>query len=1162
MKKCSSQNYSKDLHSNSINLSNLKSTSINELVEDIYSVLQDCPFSTDINDSIDENTYQDSIDELIKQVDTKLSEVKLDFELSKQDKQKVINNLKTKLLPIPLTKAEEQISAVIKGTDLVKEEEIQKKRYKQMLGEVYGTVNPGIDSWRKRLFEDSLALATIIDTSGDGMIIDSNDDLNNNIINYQESQYKIIRDYITKYHLHDVDSQDFPKTLYTQSKQNQYVKVKTPAHYNTITAMYNIIESLKNDGSFLNSIENGWNEDIDNIKKITQDRALYKAVNAFINLVYFDDVLNQTLNKFIKISPQPNPIQASIDGYGLPTYKYKYQIAVGNSNARKTWGDDVSDSIEEMSKFSKVLINRIQVYDYKDGTAQWGRLEPKDFVGTIVKLKSVGSLVTDNEFKKSVEKLTTESSLQNGYLNTIFKKLFIDKDKSIIKELSDKGFDYNNMNTLYSIYRTVFDTRQGIKRDNKSWIEVENDYIRKTGIKSRYNLVNTIYGLICSNSTLDYLQSVYDFDTDTVKTSVKDKYSISKTKFDIINDINDNTIKRQDTESLLSMYKLTRKSDDKSYIVNISGINYDINVTGPGINILSKKNVAARNFKIDKLKQLSNISLYTTEQRNKLLSRTNLNNDEQQFVNVLSFIDTMLNTDFSKNGQSLNELAITMKGRPTIFHDLFMSAVRALVIQDIYNDFRNATKDDGTHYAKTELREYLKKSGKFPGLHDVSNLYAYFRSDYDGYQLTTVDTNEQWIIKLANTRALLANDTSKSVISDLQGNKVPNFSPAFLSAELKSQLDESNEKGLASAYLFFSGNKNALLNVTIDSDIKTKYGDVKQVKNMTEKELLYHAFVQNFLIPLHEDGTIYTQSTTQSDKTKFIANHIDLQNIIIDGKKLTDLIKSKSLEQSVIQKINSTIGAAYNKVYNRVVEDYKKVFPSIKGIDDINNILKGTPITSATGNVVVINSEEDLINTVNSYNKANPNDVVTFYKDLHYRQVSGSIPVNENGKIKNKSFKKLAFNELLYEFATNLYNQNDTSRLQQRISSEKRRFVNTLINKGFCIQATDQIKSIMSQTFGLNTNKWIQSFGDEEYVVLAKQNKKNIVYNNLTDQDFEINPMLNAYFLIDNLIGNNLRFSTTGSEINHKIKALAKLDLKSKIPNIEANKSNILLLNP
>lgn len=1134
-----------------INLSKLESSNIDELIEDVYSVLQDLPFSTDIDESVDEENYTDSIDALIKQVGVELSKANLPFELSTQDKARITRSLKTKLLPRPLTKAEQQISAIIKGTDLVREEDIQQIKYKSILSSVYGTSNPGMDFWRRRIFEDNLALATIVDTRGEGMIIDSDRKLNNNIINYQESQYKIIRDYLTKYHLQEADVEQFPKNLYVTSTKNNKVKIKTQNHYNTITAMYNIIESLKSEGTFLDSIENGWNEDIDKVKQTSQNRDLYNAVNAFINLTYFDDVLKQSLSKFINVGSQANPIQFTLDGYGTPTYQYKYQIAAGNSNARKTWGDDVQDSLEEMAKFSQVLINRIPLYDYKDEVEQWGRLKPKDFVGTVVKLKSAGTLVTDNEFKDAVKNLTKDQSRRNGNLQTIFKKLFIDKNQNIIRELESRGFDYNNMNVLYSIYRTVFDTRKKTKqngRQNKSWLEIEDAYLKENGIRSRYNLVETMYGLICSNTALNYLQTVYDFDTQTTKTAVKDKYSISKTKFDIINDINDNTIKRLDSAQLLDEYKLTPMADGKSYSINIAGKDYQIKVNGLGINLLSKKNVSASRFQIKELEGLKDVSLNTREQRNALVSRHNLTAQETQLVDVLSFIDNMLNTDFSKNTQSLNELVISMKGRPNFLHDVFMSAVRALVIQDIYNDFRKATKEDGSTYALTELRTFLKDSGKFPGIYDARNLYEYFRTDFDSYQLTTVDSNEPWVVKLANTRALLANDTSKSVISNLDGDKIPNFSPAFLSGDIKTQMRESNEAGGPTAYLLFSGNRKAVLDVTIDTDVRTKDGKVKQIKNMTEVELLYNALVNKFLLPLHEDGTIFTQSTTQSDKTKFIADHISLGDIIIDNQKLTDLIKSPALEQAVVSKLKSTIGTAYNKVYERVIEDYKRLFPQIKGIDDISKVLKGIPTKLATGEEVTINSEKDLMNVVNSYNKANPNNTITLYKDLHYRQIKG---------------KKLAFNELLYEFATNLYNPNDSTRLNQRLALEKRRFLKNLLEKQFSIPVDEQMKSIMKQTFGLNIKQWIKKIGGEEYVVLAKSGNEDILYGSIDDNaDFTLNPMLNAYFLIDNLIGNNLRFSTTGSEINHKIKALAKLDLKKKIKNENLNKRNILFLNP
>ena len=116
-----------------INLSKLESSNVDELIEDVYSVLQDLPFSTDIDESIDEETYTDSIDALVKQVGVELSKTNLPFELSTQDKSRITRSLKTKLLPRPLTKAEQQISAIIKGTDLVREEDIQQIKYKSIL---------------------------------------------------------------------------------------------------------------------------------------------------------------------------------------------------------------------------------------------------------------------------------------------------------------------------------------------------------------------------------------------------------------------------------------------------------------------------------------------------------------------------------------------------------------------------------------------------------------------------------------------------------------------------------------------------------------------------------------------------------------------------------------------------------------------------------------------------------------------------------------------------------------------------------------------------------------------------------------------------------------------------------------------------------------------
>jgi hypothetical protein len=69
-------------------------------------------------------------------------------------------------------------------------------------------------------------------------------------------------------------------------------------------------------------------------------------------------------------------------------------------------------------------------------------------------------------------------------------------------------------------------------------------------------------------------------------------------------------------------------------------------------------------------------------------------------------------------------------------------------------------------------------------------------------------------------------------------------------------------------------------------------------------------------------------------------------------------------------------------------------------------------------------------------------------------------------------------------------------------------------------------------------------------MILAKyDNGENIVYGIKTDptRNIELNPLLENYFMVHNLVSNNLRHILTGSEINHPIKSLNKFDFKSDL---------------
>lgn len=1158
---CLSENFNKEKHLYTLDFVNkLQSDNVNDLIEEIYKVLEGAPFSTSINDSSDTDNYKHSIDEFITCLGDILQK-NASIKLAVKDINSIKRGLAQRMLPAPLTKAEQIISAVIEGTDLIKQEDIDKMRYTRVVQSFYGQSNLSVDNWRLQNFEDALGGATIF---GEKVgIVDNDFDLNNNIINYQESQYQIMRNYLQKYHFKSLDTSIFPQHYYTNSRIDPSVKVQTSNSQNTFTAMYNIINHLKQTNEFKDLLEKGWNDDIMQIAKTSREREFFKAVSAYLNLTYFDQTLKGSQTSFVSITRQDMPIEVVVGENGKRNYTYKYHIEVGNSNAVKTWGVENTDAIKQMSNFNKYLINRIPIYNTEQidsgtnlPTRQFGRLESKDFIGTMVKLIELGTNLKGSQVKEQFAKdcasLINNPSLVDGPLYRVFKTFFGNTDEkktSVIDALKENGFDINNINILYSIYHTVFDVS-----NKESWYNLENKY-RKTGkgFRSRYNLVENAYNIICSNASLNYLSTTYNSETGEYETQVKEKYSINSTKFDIKNSINNYTLNRDDRKTLLKTYELTQQEDKLSYSIKIGKSNYLIKVKSDprkAINILSKKKATSSDYIIEELEKFKSINLNNSNTREEIINATNGINYE--FKQLLNFIGDMLDIRFTNSVADLNELNMAMMGDSNFLKNMFISATRALVVNDIYDKFDKATKEGGSSYNKTELIQYMKDTGDWPSIVSVKGYEAneYFDSTKIGSQLNVVYVNEPWVTKLARVKAILAQDTVTSVITDLQGNKNPNMSPTYLNSteEIKNQISISNAAELPTANLLFSQKKGALLSSTVNLDIQTDTFATKQVKSMTQQELIYDAIINKFFVPLIKNNTVFTQCTTQSDKTKFIATHINMAALGFDRNS----VNSINLENQVLDKYINTIGAAYKGIYKNILDDYKKVFPELTSIEKINDALQGRLTVLVNGQPTKINNEKALIQAVNIHNKNNPKDQVVFYKDLTYR-------VTNSG---------LAFNELLYDFATNLYA--NTANLAVRLKLEKIRFLNNLMDNQVFFKVTPQLKSIVTKLFGVDyASQWIKQIGEgtgpyapkQEYLILAKKGATDILYGNINENEsIQLNPLLNAYFLLDNLIGNNLRFQSTGSEINHKIKALSKLNLKDRLIKLVGLSDNDIIL--
>lgn len=1143
MRQCLLPYFDKDQFSGDLRLDKNSFENMAELKESVRLMLEgDLPFRIKTDES--DSDYEDSINNLIQTLYTKIDELSLQFEFDASAKRDLSRYIKSLVMPKPLTKTEQLIQANIAGTDLITEDDRRNIKFSNLIRSIYGKGTSPLNASRQNAFDNDMLLRTIIDSAKKKLITNENE-LNGGITSFQSQQYEILKNYLTSqgYNLSDYG---IPQNLYHTDNATK-IPVLTKGYYNLLTLMYNVIEKARRDDSLEQLLEDGWSKFIFN----NQEPTLYRAVNAYINLAYFDDVLKQFLGEYIQINEDYDaPITAFKNEYGQTEFVNKYTFAKGNKFATKTWGVEDHDALKEMSKFSQVLIKSIPVYEYNIERAAeseaFGRMETKDFVNTISKLLDLSSSITDNEIQEAI--CNFQDNPRQSML-FIFQKIFDGNNKRILDNLFDLGFDQNYINYLYSIYRTCF-------KGTNSWDYIEQRYIRNNGLPNTYPIIDTVIGIMNSNVANNFLETTFNYDDQKTETSVKKKYNDRSTKFDVINNVNSLTVDRQNKAEILSTYKLESSGRNYTITINIQGnpVKFEF-LPLDNTGILDKTTTSTK-LSISNMPDLQEFNLDSINERRRLIGGVGLSEAEYKLMAILRFVDTMLSTNFSSDQEGLRKLNLMQNLYSKNFKELFASAARALVVTDIYNKFETATKDDGTKYSKLELLKFLEDKKPYYDAIQAFNAKQkkpYFIQRFDGFQLSTLYSSQNWLDNLSQVEAILSGETSKSVISNLDGDKIPNFSPQFLGARIEQQLKISAEAGDATSNLLFVQNRNAIKQKVINTDVLTKNGIRKQIKNMTSGELLYDSIVNKFFTPILSEKLIYTQPTTYADKTKFLLYGVSLKTLQIDS------LIGKSFDEQIERLMRETIGKTYQGIWNNVRNDYKKLFSEYVTDEelDLDSVQDWLNNHSAT----------DLQNKIKEYNTKNNTNLV-FYKNTHFREIE------LNGK------KCLSINELLIEYTFNLYGDKLHSRLEQ----EKINFLNDLLSNrvSFPVQRdpedptrllskanADSITGFLVYLLGPKATDWVHGSN----MILAKATNKagrtrDILYGDIEEgETITLNPALNAYFMLDNLIGNNLRMSLTGSEINHQVKALAGLNLDTvKIDEegtlLAAIKPVIQTLNP
>ena len=1064
---------SKNLFNNSNSLvipENWDYSRIDTVVSEIIQEFQDSKvnYQLQYDGTTDVDSYIESIDYFI---DTLLSQIPIEF--NEYDKNRIINLLRLNYYPsnkkISREKDNIPISAVIPEADLESKHKQNEVKLDTLLSEFFGTNTLLKDNCKSSFKHDIFGATVILRQGKNSQVVTNISDLNNNIENYKNQLYKNVYDYlISKGITPEIQvTQMFVQSGGTEHKIN-------PGYIKVLDDFYLLINSSQLQAL----LETEW------IKEQTSNSyksALLKAVNSYIQLLHFDELLENQVENYLSIDDSMDQIiMDNEDG----TWSYKYSFGDTNQMVHGWWSE-VRDATKELGSFSRFLIENIPLR----GTTSY--MSIIDYFTAMLKLKDhiLNSAVSDN-----LKYLMNDAhNHPEENIKKIFELIFTKEGEvreDIKRNFENDSVDYKMNDNDYKVIESLYDF---LFNGNESVYSIETKQISKSGLTSQYPILKSILGAFDSTSQMDYIEVVYDYDSQKYKIQTKKKYASKKSLYDFIDNINRKT-REKGRELLYDSWF----DDKKKLHTQIGELEYIIDFSDQDLGILNSKAPVKISVNNEDNKEIISseqhlityfgINLDTLPSRQKLIDGVNLSDKETQFMDLVEFLDTNLGTTFGQDEQGLQELNLYL-GESRLqegkLKEIFKAANKVAEVSKLHKGFANQNEIQN-------FKEYLKYAYPFetissPNL-DKDLRKAYFYSNYRGEFLYGLLKQDNWIDDLIEARRILTGENTQAVTKNLEGSFIPNTSPAFLGREIKQLI--SDQKEGATQNLLFNQNPNSIIGVVIDTDIRTSSDKVKSVSSFSSSELLYHNFINKFVLPMQR-GRMFIQPTVYSDKKKFINYDIDVVSLLGNPYRMTN----KQFEQKFI----NTIGQSYYQVFNRVQQDYFKIYPEAKTLQDINNILRNK-------------SSEEFIQDAQLVE-------VSVMEDIHYRKgINGGLSINE-----------------LLQYYSDLYN--DSNKLSKRLTSEKYKFIEQLSKNRVSFAESEELNNALYEIGALN---WMEN----GLMALAKDSEGNNIFYGEIPSNATINPLLEKYFYTSTLLSNNLRLSLIGTELNHKVKDLKGISSK------------------
>lgn len=867
----------------------------------------------------------------------------------------------------------------------------------------------------------------------------------------------------------------------------------------------------------LEAAQNKFNERLVNGKyKSSNDPIEDNAFYSFYSLVNFDKLItNPNFSEIVGISRTGLNLRGSntIPLYNIPKYEFAFQQVPAQK-----WDEDLSKESDEANPLVRKFLENINLYD-RDSKGVY-KIVPNQYLSY-------------RNFKEVLRILKENPVTRNDYSR-------LRDDTYSIESLFEKADRYRK--TIFSgereHVRRIFDTMY-YKIFSLRTPSLAKASLDSNMVSSEFDIYGMILNQINKTSFTTYTQYIYNTTDKTNKATILNSSDIDRKKYTIERNIMANSLYRDSRLNALKKWNVNFLSENGTslnyYSDNISdSLNLSKITLGDNDDILTIDFSDPNNptYSMNETR-ITRSSLSTDSSLGKMLERLLVDfayiHADNIYVNILSQI---INSDAKLNGV-LDVITASLLNMN--ISDKLVENPSLRTVLDLYPNLElSDSYESPWKYFNIETKS-LKMSGYFSSLNGLESL--------------------------AVVQSIINGDSSKSNVTDANGNKLQkerltnltNDDHYYFETLLSKVSDNILDDDVVKYNLFTSNGTTEDSRLLTRTELKTFYNSFynstpKKINTATDSETNYLFFIHDFLT---REDEVSIQPTVYSDKST-IWNKVINTNIPLEASWIPDHLKGRTLQEMTPDQVRSikyeSTKRMANVFINRVLSDYQAlvktgVFGNVDELASEYDLNTDNVIKKYENYLSLFREKADgkLIEDALRYLKHTTGEMVTIIDQIHW------LP----------GFK---VNPALYDFFK-MYSNDDIEKYNSREN----------LNKGFyALKLQDSTKIELSYNNGKEITEikngikfhlekmnmdydsymedWVNKDSNELILFKAFRNGESISYitqDDVLSSDFtiELNPLLDKFLSLDNLIASNYNSLVYGLPFIHPAKGATSKSL-------------------